>query len=122
MQSYFVALVSPMLAFGGQDDGQYGQKVSSVWVGHKSAGSCGGQQRTISTCLFGGQGQLVTPPDRSCSIRRISIAASGWTEPAAVPICSPLNVRRLKLKEEVAGVRVCARVLKATGRGDFYPL
>lgn len=122
MQSYFVAQVSPMLASGGQDDGQYGQKVTPVWLGHKSAGSCGGQQRTVSTCLFGGQGQLVTPPDRSCSIHRISIAASGWAEPAAVPICSPLNVRMLKLKEEVAGVRVRARVLKATGRGDFHPL
>lgn len=107
MQSYFVALVSPMLAFGGQEDGQYGQTVSPVWVGHKSAASCGGQQRTVSTCLFGGQGQLVTPPDGSCSIHRISIAACGWTEPAAAPICSPLNVRMLKLKEEVAGVGVC---------------
>lgn len=51
MHSYFVALVSPML-----EDGQYGQKVSPVRVGHKRAGSCGGQQRTVSALFSEARG------------------------------------------------------------------
>lgn len=103
MQIYFVLQQSPHM-FGGNCMKTYGEGVARMpHVSFPETRGSWSHTASFARPLLPDKSQFRWPS----------------TEPAAVPICSPLNVRMLKSKEWEGG----RCVLKATGRegGRFIP-